>query len=567
MDSFLVIPNKTKYYHDKTKTSNVVSSPSNFTSYASRRKDVFHRLYFEYKHCLENGGYALFYTLTYAEHAITKFFGHNVHNYDDLGWLFKTSSFTKDLKRYFNTSIKYCITSEFGEGKGVRGYHNNPHYHAIFYLYPIDANKPIINAVDFRTLIQSYWQGCFSRETLTYKERIDPSNLLDVNTQFDLFKFGRCTEGDFYGVINSPKALSYVVKYVTKDDLTCYTEKSILNSIDAFYKVDYKYDDAYMNDVIDYFIHKVLHKEYDNTNYAVLQFMSRKVIPYLPDFIDFIQKYNDDMRSCDIRKYNLHYKVRFRASQGLGYSLFSSSDFNIDEASVVSYIDDNNPKVERISGQLFRAWFYRNEVHKVYSPTQMKVINQTYYRPNGNYTLYKKTHFEDMLKKSEKMVNDLFEQFNTSFPIDFAKTVLNFEASKINELKNNNHVASAYFIFRLSNLFDRVELVHRIALYNSVYRGRTFDNSVIPPICPKNDYSEFIQKDFEVTFKDNTFNPLILTNTSLYENHPYFEQVSESAELLLQFSDYLATINSRHYWQTQRAINDARRKANKTKYG
>ena len=150
------VKNETYFHSFETKRYNKVPTSLSFSCFQQRRKDVSQRLLAEYDNVKLHNGYALFYTFTYSEKRIPKFFGVNVHDYRHLRQFFVSSGFMATLKRYFNVTLKYCVTSEFGEGKGKRGYHNNPHYHSILFLYPIDESKPIITPVDFRCLIKSY---------------------------------------------------------------------------------------------------------------------------------------------------------------------------------------------------------------------------------------------------------------------------------------------------------------------------------------------------------------------------------------------------------------------------
>lgn len=70
-----------------------------------------------------------------------------------------TGGFRKQLLRKFGTTFKYFIGAELGDGKGERGMHNNPHYHALFFLE--DAHNPKYPYIkilpeQFRHLVRMY---------------------------------------------------------------------------------------------------------------------------------------------------------------------------------------------------------------------------------------------------------------------------------------------------------------------------------------------------------------------------------------------------------------------------
>lgn len=125
-----------------------------------------------------------------------------------------TGGFNKYLLRNYGSVLRYFVSGELGDGKGVRGYHNNPHYHILFYLYPTSAfpDKEFIDAsgytpispIVFRSLVRKYWQG--------FDQDIDGKR--DFRTSC---KYGIVKEGLYCGLIQDYHGLFYCAKYVCKD--------------------------------------------------------------------------------------------------------------------------------------------------------------------------------------------------------------------------------------------------------------------------------------------------------------------------------------------------------------
>lgn len=184
----MVIPNPTKYF-DPARSKDFLKVPDSNSFYAKRSKieDYETRLYYEFLDTKRKGGQTFFYTLTYNNKSLPRFHGYPCFNYADLRYL-TTGGFVKKLERDYNYKLRYCITCELGEGQGKRGYHNNPHYHCLFFLTPISYPAVPIKATAFRSLVREYWQGA---EYIRYEKA----------------KFGICKPGKFdLGEVNSFRA-------------------------------------------------------------------------------------------------------------------------------------------------------------------------------------------------------------------------------------------------------------------------------------------------------------------------------------------------------------------------
>lgn len=96
-------------------------------------------------------------TFTYNESAVIKICGYNFANSYDVRFLFNKSVFPKRLKLHGYT-FKFAIFGEAGDGKGVRGVDNNPHFHALIFLYPSsDCDRYFHDTTNFLTLCHNAW--------------------------------------------------------------------------------------------------------------------------------------------------------------------------------------------------------------------------------------------------------------------------------------------------------------------------------------------------------------------------------------------------------------------------
>ena len=135
--------NRTNYFEpDKTCVQVTVSSPEAYSTRKQKIEGYESRLYWQYRYCEDLNGQTFYYTLTYNDKAMPKQYGMNCFDYEDLRDLL-TGGFRKMLLRKYGTTFKYFIGAELGDGKGVRGMHNNPHYHVLFFLEPKHLHKHV----------------------------------------------------------------------------------------------------------------------------------------------------------------------------------------------------------------------------------------------------------------------------------------------------------------------------------------------------------------------------------------------------------------------------------------
>lgn len=208
------------------KVYNSIPNPASFGVQCSRRLAYMQRLYFEYEYTQKVHGQVFFYTLTYNNDHIPIYpLGYNsdgsqeviyCFNYDHIRYI-TVGSLEKTLKRYYGTRLRYFCACESGEGKGVRGKGNNPHYHFIFFLQPYNDDYREITPVAFRSLVRKLWQGA---EYVSYSKA----------------KFGCCQEGNLLGKVYNVAALKYVAKYVIKDTEQCQNDNAVWQYWLNYYK-------------------------------------------------------------------------------------------------------------------------------------------------------------------------------------------------------------------------------------------------------------------------------------------------------------------------------------------
>lgn len=322
LDSYIDIRNNSHYLDNHSKRFFRLPNPQMLSVQRSRQFSYYVRCAYHYDYVKSLGGFTLFYTLTYNNKSLPYFYGVPCFNYNDLRYLLSSCGFVKTIQRHYGYRLQYLVTCELGDGKGVRGFSGNPHYHCLFFLTPNFKQGRIykpFNPKIFKHLILKYWQG---------SEKYRPKD----------YKFGICMPGDDDGLVNSYKAVNYVCKYVLKDvgyySLYRRLYSAAIDSILSRLRTMKKAQNCFIN-----FLDK--HPEYNC--------MSAHEIPAIQVFLD---KLFDRLYKKEIR--NL-YMPKVRISHGVGLSALNH--INSDGLTVNVLVHDV-PTAVSLPLYLFRKKYY-----------------------------------------------------------------------------------------------------------------------------------------------------------------------------------------------------------------
>lgn len=234
----MVVTNNTHYFSVNNKVFNEVPDTDSWSFESSRRMLFGQRLYWEYKFCKSVGGQAFFYTFTYNNDSLPHFdctkidddgdeipYSFPCFSYDHIR-LLTNGLISKVLRRKYGSQMRYFVACERGEGKGrYRKKGQNPHYHVIFFIFPLDDSIRKVNDVPYRRispisfahLCKSVWQ---------YKSVVDKS-YTKIQCDYKSARFGHCQPGLNVGLVTDFDALSYVSKYVVKDTSQSFDDKCV----------------------------------------------------------------------------------------------------------------------------------------------------------------------------------------------------------------------------------------------------------------------------------------------------------------------------------------------------
>ena len=322
MSYFLDISNNSHYVNSNSKTRFRLIRPNNFMAQKSKQMSYYVRLYFHWQHVRALGGLCYFYTLTYNDKSLPYFHGIPCFNHANLREFLRSSGFDKVLYRDYGFRLQYFVSCELGEGKGKRGFDNNPHYHVIFFLIPDGKQKKPFNSAVFRDLVRKYWCG--------------PSHTPDGRriSPYD-YKYGIAMPGKNYGLVESAAALRYVSKYVLKDTVYRKLRQSLIN---AAKKHIY-------NRLCD--MSKAMHLYY---RYA----FDFKYLSYTnPKVIEFIDRLFNRLYKKDIFRL---YLPKVFVSQGVG--LYALKQVNTDGYTITIPVDRKKVIDVPIPLYLYRKMYY-----------------------------------------------------------------------------------------------------------------------------------------------------------------------------------------------------------------
>lgn len=511
--------NRTNYFVPlKDKVVNTVMSPAAYCFKQSKQETIETRLYYQYLYCQSVGGQVFFYTLTYNDKSCPIMYDRPCFDYDDLRDLLR-GKFYHTLKDEYGTTFKYFIGAELGEGKGVRGFENNPHYHVLFFLEPDTTKSRVadyvkIDPLSFRSLVRVCWQG------------------FDEDQGFHDYRdalHGIAREGKNFGVVTSYHAFSYCSKYVTKDVRLVQAEPDIERIQTLKYMRELEdSDDTYIG-----FFHSYIYEHYNIPSYrkgvkswqfddvGLIAWLLRSQLPCLPNYVrltsnlplvpyvkricseyglwkdyrDFVKQLVSEKVADDIRIWRNRYCNKCRISHGLG-----------------SYAEK----------------FITNKLNpSIPVPTDNGIKN----RPIG---LYYYRHLYCDVVKDEKTFNNLYilndlgirmKKFKLDFRIERLAVAARANYSSlfdidINKLNNSSINTDLYidsqFLDSLSSCPPDDESFRLYAVYKLVYEDRYFSllsDGSFPVLDYHRDYERFLIPSYNLT----SYNPLLLD--AFLDNH------------------------------------------------
>ena len=525
------IRNRTNYFDPSCcRTNIVVSSPFSYNFRQQKIEGYETRLYYQFLWCRDNNGQTFFYTLTYNDKSIPKYYGTNCFDYEDLRDLL-TGGLRKILLRKYGTRFKYFIGAELGDGKGSRGFHNNPHYHILFFLEP--ANDPRypykkISPLEFRHLIRNYWQG-FDESTDGWKS-------------YGQAKYGIAREGDNYGLVSDFRACMYVAKYVSKDSALKAKENSIRSNLWKRLDERFKNDNTFWSDFFKHLREQFPDSlELSDHDFILSRFPSSPAIPesigykpYCDMFLsrfhlwDLLLKYKVQTYEPYIQEEILLYRNRYcnkaRISQGTG--LYALEFIKNPEDPRIPIPSKNGFKNRPLCLYYYRKLFCDvvkdpntgNNIYILNAKGQEFKLSRLSYSLNrlsqqaqNNLELLRDcpTLFDLILK------SDVNDSFKMKYPI-FSKTLAEVDLSIVSK---------------------------RYAEYKFIYSGRYYlisDSSSIPDAFQ--DYKRFLVPTYSPeSYDPEGLNSFLNSHSDYrsYDQHPYFSPYRRLFALLDLCADYL----------------------------
>lgn len=279
----LNIPNSTHYFNPFTRTHNRVRSQESFAYDVDKRNNAGYRCYWENEDCRRQGGALYFYTLTYNDANLV------FYETDDIVPLdsrlpvipgLRLPEFNKPLvtkifntmKHYFERNygadMTYCIAPEFGEGKGKRGYGNNPHLHILLgFRQKVTKDGEMLSfrapkESEITDVLKKQWQYTIISKDMTH----NGLKIEYVKTDWENAFLGHVEDGRIVGKhaeiasTSTHSAIAYAAKYCTKDHQK--VQIAHFNSVLDYWKAFFYYHSV-CNDSINKFHEK------DNENSSI----------------------------------------------------------------------------------------------------------------------------------------------------------------------------------------------------------------------------------------------------------------------------------------------------------
>lgn len=192
----MVIPTNTFLHNYGVRQFVRIDDSFSMSSQLARQRGYVTRCKYEFDYCRLKGGVCYFLTFTFNDKSVLNFAGLNWSNNLAFRKLMINRVYSQ-LKRKYNCTLRYFCAGELGDGKGQRGFANNPHMHVLFFIYPNSSILP--TEQQFFDIVRTFWRG---------------SSKSPKDAPFGIVSYS--SKG---ARIDNDKACYYVAKYCTKDKL------------------------------------------------------------------------------------------------------------------------------------------------------------------------------------------------------------------------------------------------------------------------------------------------------------------------------------------------------------
>lgn len=571
----MLVTNKTHYFSCYNKVYNVVPDSRSWEFESSRRLSYGQRLYWEYKYCKSVGGQAFFYTFTYNNKSLPHFhyekFDEHTNSFFKTNFpcfdynhirLITNGIISKVLRRKYGSQMRYFVACERGEGKGYRGKGMNPHYHIIFFIFPLsdkhrkpdDVPYKRISPIQFCHLCKCVWQYQSEYHKKSY----------DVTADYKTAKFGHCEPGDDLGLISDFDALSYVCKYVVKDSAQYCDDDSVKGyfhritrekgyTLHALYSYYYylrcnggvldRKDFLHISG-LDLFFPYRRYKNRSANYFRWLELqMSFEYDSFMKGFKDYYKSvYFPSVVDMQYREYVCKYGSKVRCSKSLG--IYGLSQIRDCDSNPHFLLDKSNSVVT----QPICLYYYRKKYMDI---VRCPNTNNVLYVLNDAGLALKCSKLPDVINKTVSSVNACFSAFSFN---KFDSPLWSFALSKDIKIER-------YYELLSDSNFD--DLVNKYSVYRNVYQYRSYDDiSLISLDSSFNiddiryDYRKFLQSDiYTCDFTDMFLITWIercdSANITSFNLHPAFSSYIQKFAIISDFLDvykaYIGSIKKKNF--------------------
>ncbi|UPW41409.1 replication initiator protein [Dipodfec virus UA06Rod_12] len=502
-----------------------VPSPNLYSTQLTRQRSFATRAMYEYEYTKLRNGVSYFVTFTFNDNSVIKLRGSNYCNNSSFR-SFLVNKLYKTIERKYNCKVKYFCCGELGEGKGKRGYANNPHFHVIFYLTPTSQDSILPSEQTFFRLIRDYWES----EDVTCNPRY--------------YNYG-IVSGSKRGTsaLTSSDACGYVAKYVTKDKFHYQKLDELRNSV---FRILFRFWqnmdklDMYDFQQCDYDYLLIFHRfgkiQIDSTDSIYKYLLSLFLLFFNLNHSTFSHEINQlyelrDIATNYLKKYLLPKPF---LSNGLG--LYAMSQVRDWSRPCLPYKTGHGIQYFPIPQYIYRKKFFDVERYQLYNAKYDVIEYRTRYVPNEEH----------------KKLFGNYEFFRTMFNRSFTKFVENFRINQNLSLDSIIEFLYSHKLIPKKPTYLPPQALTSISLstlffyyiYKNYYEGTTFTPSFIHINEPSNLeiildhlHNDYINLKYESKIITSTDSTYLSPIPESFPSDRYFAKYFPSFQII----DYLLT--------------------------